>query len=425
MKVAVVSAILLAAVAGQAQTVAQPSIIGSLKVKEISLVEIDQTHVKAAVNVEVVPSRSVTLKNMRLAGLYLNGQAVFASALNQELALQKDAPTALPPLYVTVLFRDVQTVEPIRQMVDKRSVHVEGSLVADLKLNFLERLALGTQHPKAELPLDQEVPVEIGGSALQRTAVNAVLALIDTGLKAKAAANHLIPSLRPAWIRDLEAQSANVYMVESTFTIKEQDKEYQLKQDQLGFRVAPDAVITTAEAVAPWKYDAEAMGAIQSGEAKLEKKTVEVVMAPAAPGGMASSLSGKESGKTVHGSPDKDSITMGGSYGQVKVLRRASPGSMAILPLRPAATTQGLALAPAGIAGQNVWEHVAVFRLHIDPTTGQPSVEVLELGARRNGAGIQLTEPVDSAVCGSPIVAPEGVIGIVQDEDAGSLLPSE
>jgi hypothetical protein len=47
------------------------------------------------------------------------------------------------------------------------------------------------------------------------------------------------------------------------------------------------------------------------------------------------------------------------------------------------------------------------------------------MGARREGKGIHLTEPVDAAVFGSPIVTPDGVIGMVQDEQAGAFLPAD
>jgi hypothetical protein len=35
-----------------------------------------------------------------------------------------------------------------------------------------------------------------------------------------------------------------------------------------------------------------------------------------------------------------------------------------------------------------------------------------------------IVEPIDSAVFGSPIAAPDGVIGLVQDEQAGAFLPA-
>ena len=57
--------------------------------------------------------------------------------------------------------------------------------------------------------------------------------------------------------------------------------------------------------------------------------------------------------------------------------------------------------------------------------TRKPSVEVLQMKASREGKGIHLSEPVDAAVFGSPIVTPDGVIGLVQDEQTGAFLPND
>jgi hypothetical protein len=77
------------------------------------------------------------------------------------------------------------------------------------------------------------------------------------------------------------------------------------------------------------------------------------------------------------------------------------------------------------VAAQESWEQVAVFRVREDTATRKPSVEVIQLRARREGLGIRLSEPVDAAVFGSPIVTPEGVIGLVQDEQTGAFLPAD
>jgi hypothetical protein len=104
-------------------------------------------------------------------------------------------------------------------------------------------------------------------------------------------------------------------------------------------------------------------------------------------------------------------------------LRRASPTSLAVLTLHAPPAAPALAAASAVVAAQDSWEHVAVFRLRQDAVTRRPSVDVLQLGARRDGLGIHLSEPVDGAVFGSPIVTPDGVIGLVQDEQTGAFLP--
>jgi hypothetical protein len=82
-------------------------------------------------------------------------------------------------------------------------------------------------------------------------------------------------------------------------------------------------------------------------------------------------------------------------------------------------------VATAAIAAKQSWERVAVLRHHEDTATHLHTVEILQLSAHREGNGIQLSDPVDSAVFGSPIVTADGVIGMVQDEQTGTFLPAE
>jgi len=425
--IAVFGVVLSMASAVQAQIVAQAALIGTIQVKEISVVEINSSQVKVSMNLGLVPARSATLKNIRLCSLRLNGQPVFAAPLNQEIVLEKGVTTALPPLYVTMLFRDLSSVEPLSQMIDKQSVHLEGELVADLRLNFMEKLALATLHPKAEITLDQEVPAHIDDTPLLRIAARSVLAIVETALKTKSAAAHYVPDVRPGWIRDLEARAqSDVLIVESSYTIKQRGIYYPVHVGQLGFRLASGEIVTTAEADAPWKYDADFMGAMKSGEAKLEKKSQDIVLAPVNTNNATLSLSGKDFSLIMRGTPEQDSITLSDrSHGQVKVLRRDSPGSLAILTTHASISSPGLAAATAEMVAQNRWEQVAVFRLRIDQITKTSSLEILTLSAYREGKSIRLAVPVDSAVFGSPIVTPDGVIGLVQDEQVGTFLPAD
>lgn len=424
LRVALAGSILMACSAGWAQPDGQKTAIGNLDMKQIAVVEIDPSHVRVAVNLTVVPAQTATLMNMRLCAMRLNGQPVFAAPLSQEIPLKKGVLTALPPLYVTVFFRDLSTVEPLSRMIEKQSVRVEADLVADLKLNFVERLALGAQHPKVEVALSQDVPAEVGGSPLQRSLAMSILSVIDSGLKAGAMAANIVPGIKPVWIRGLETgAAANVLMVESSYTVTQGGKSYPVTQNQLGFRVASGEIVTTAEAAAPWKYDAEFMAAVHAGDAKVDKTSQRITLSPMEQNASSLSFGAREISKALRGTAEKDSVIAAGGHAQAQVLERASPDAMMVL--TPGVSSPGLPLAPPAIAAQDNWDHVAVFRLKVDPATKQPSVEVLALGARRDGKAIRLTEPVDASVFGSPIVTPDGVIGIVEDEQVGAFLPAQ
>jgi len=412
--------------AAPAQTTLTASSVGDFQVKEVNVVEIDLSHVKLAVDLNLVAARTVILENLRLCSLHLNGMPVYALPLNQELVLNKGVTTALPPIYVTILFRDVHSTDPLRRMVENQSVRLDGEMVADVRLNMVEKLALHTQHPSVALTLNQDVPVDLGGKALERNIELNILGIIDAGLKAKSMADKYIQSMEPRWIQDLQGSSqANLYVVESSYTLTQGDASYPVTSKQLGFRISPSQVVTTAEAETPWKYDAEFLDAVQSGAAKLVKNSLEMQLQPIVQGDPLR-LSTKDFTVEMRGTAGDDSvIAVSGKHSKMKVLRRASPGTLAVLTLHAPPASQALAAAPAAVATQDSWEHVAVFRLRTDAVTKQLSVDVLIMGARHDGQGIRLSEPVDAAVFGSPIVTPDGVIGLVQDEKTGAFLPTD
>ena len=426
LRVAIAGIGVFAAGAGLAQPVMQPPSVGDFQLKEVSVAEIDTSHVKLAVDLNLTPAQSATLENLRLCSLHLNGLLVFASPMNQEIVLNKGVVTALPPLYVTILFRDLQSTDPLRRMVENQSVRVEGELVADVRLTMMEKLVLHTQHPSVVVPLNQDVPVDLGGKALERNIELAILQVIDAGFKAKAMTDKYIQGLQPQWIRDLQANGpANLFAVESSYTLKQANASYPVASIQLGFRIAPAGVVTTAESQSPWKYDAEFLEAVQSGTAKLVKKSKEIQLRPLVQGGILR-LSSRDFTVDLRGTQEEDTlISANGKHGKMKVLQRASPTALAVLTLHAAPDTQALSPAPAAMVAQDSWEHIAVFRLRVDAATKNLSVEVLRLGAHREGQGIRLNVPVDAAVFGSPIVTPDGVIGLVQDEQTGAFLPTD
>jgi len=416
------------------QSAAPASMVEDLKVKEVGLAEIDISHIKLSVDLNLTATQSVTMESLRIGSLHINGLPVFAAPLNQEIVLKKGVPTALPPLYVTVLFRDLHTVEPLKRMIQNQTVKIEGNVVASVQLNMIEKLALHTQHPTVEITLSQDVPAALSISIFERSVALSILGVIDSGLQATVASGQLVPG-RPAWIHDLEAQApASLYAVESSYALTQAGANFPVVSLSLGFRIASSKVVTSAESEAPWKYDAEFLTAVQSGSAKLVKNSPEILLRPLTAGDPLR-LSAKDFTVETRGSTEGDNLiaVSGDKHAKIQVLRRASPNSLALLTLAapPAATAvaapgaSGLAAAMATVTAKDSWEQVAVFRLREDEATKKPTVELLTMAARRDGKGIQLSEPVDAAVFGSPIVTPDGVIGLVQDEQTGAFLPDD
>jgi len=414
------------------------SAFGTMKVVGTSISEIDPSHLRVAVDLSVTPSRSATLSGVRLTSLKLNGLPVYAEPLNEEIVLVKEKPVALPPLYVTVQLRDVTSVEPLREMIEKEVVHVQGHMVADVKLGFLEKLVMHTEHPRVSLSLASDVPVSIGSGPFEKTAALAILTVVDFGFKTGIVQEGL-STLESPWQRDLEKLAkTNLMEVESSYSLKEKDSSYPVSLDQLGFKLKSGVVITTAEVKEPWAYDTEFLGRIKSGEAKLVKNSGEILLfAPSSrsSSGIADaySLTHKDFKLSERGDKGKEAVITEAAdlkddkvdLTKVKIRPRNAPGSLSVITFAGKAPAGGFDVAPASVTAQDSWTKVAVYRLVSDSQTGKDTVDVVVLPARRDGKSIHFERPVDSSFFGSPILVPEGVLGVVQDEETGAFLPED
>jgi hypothetical protein len=400
--------------------------VGTVEVKNVSISGISVSHVEVGVSLMLVPTQSATLKNIQICSLRLNGLPVFAAPLNQEIVLHRGESVALPPIAISVFFRDLNTARPLREMIEKQSVHVQGEMVSSVQVGFLGKLALHSQHPKVLVPISQDVAVEVGGSSLERNLALGVLQALDTEMENNGTAAKLIDGIRPIWIRDVEtAAQPNLYIVESSYALSQGATPYRVNAEALGFRMSSGKILTTAEMVNPWKYDMEFLTAMNAGSVKLVKKSEELTLRPLA-GSAPGLLQGTDFTSETRGTAEGDKLTaVGKSRDQVQLLRRASPSSMALLTLHGAPPAGGLMAASAGVLAQDGWDKVIVFRLRTGAGSSDRFVEPLQIGATRDGNSIHLTQPIDDAVFGSPIMTPDGVIGIVQDEQTGTFLPPD
>ncbi len=404
--------------------------LGVVKVQGTRVTEIDNSHLRVAVDLIMTPSQTATLEDLHLASLRLNGLPAFAEPLSQQINLVQGKDTALPPVYITLQFRDVTTVTPLREMIEKQSVHVQGQVSAGIKMNFLDRLALHIQHPRVSLTLNDQVPVTFASSPLQRQAALGILTLVEFGLHGTAIARKDIPGFESPWVHDLAAQASNNLLhAQTTYQIKEGKSTYPVAFDQLAFRLASGCVVVTAEAIRPWDFDPEFLGRLKSGEIKMVKKSTDLQLHSIGRQSQPLSLMQGDFTLEQRGSTEQQGLIV--QHGEaenatrVNLRRRATPDALGLILLKNPPVAGGFAIAPAATSQLQGWDKVAVYRMMQDPATGQRSVDVIQLSAKRDGQSIHFDEPVDPSFFGSPILVPEGVLGVVQDEQVGAFLPAD
>jgi hypothetical protein len=408
--------------------------LGSIAVTSTRIADLTADGVTIAVDLSLTPARTVAVESIRLSALSVNTLPIHADPIDRIIELTKDKPTALPELKVKVLFRDLTTVAPLRQMVDTQVVHIQGQANAALHATFLEKLALGAAHPVVAVPFSQDVPILLPDSPYARQAADTILTFVQAGLDAGMSGKATL--LDPDWIKTLRLQAPYaLFKVETRYTIEQSRKPYPIAVDLLAFQLAAGPILTTPEAQTPWEYEPDFLARIQTGEARLEPQATDVELFPVTRTGSAptpgNTLRLTRNDFTLHerGTPTRTKTLVDEkSLTSVQVRNRVDPANLLVIaPQSPAAAgwpTQGLPLAAATPASQTTWPKLAVFRLLPKTPASAASIELIQLSAHLDGSLLRFDQPLDPAAFGSPVVAPEGVVAIVQDETTAALLPA-
>jgi hypothetical protein len=408
--------------------------LGNISVASMRIADLTPDGVVIAVDLSLTPARTVALDSIWLSGLSVNSLPIHADPIDRLIQLPKGKPAPLPQLTVKVFFRDLTTVAPLRQMVDSQMVHVQGQANATLHATFLEKLALGAAHPVVAIPFSQDVPIALPDSPYAKQAADTILTFVQAGLDAGVAGKATL--LDPDWIKTLRSQASSaLFRVETRYTLEQSQKPYPISVNLLAFQLAAGPILTTPEARTPWEYEPDFLARIQSGEARLAPDSTEVQLYPVSLTGAPPArdatllLTRKDFTLREQGTPTRTkTIVDAKSIASVEVRNRVDPANLlSIAPQSPTAPgwpTQGLPLAAAPPPSQTAWPKLAVFRL-IPKTPGSAaSIELVQLSAHRDGSLLRFDQPLDPAAFGSPVVSPEGVVAIVQDETTAALLPA-
>jgi hypothetical protein len=371
-------------------------------------------------------SKSVEVQRVSFSEMRINGMPFYVAPITKSFKLEKGQQYSLPELSVMIYFRDLESVAPLRAVIENKSVQMTGRLAIELKLALIERIALRQSRPEAVSYFAQEAPVQIAGGPVAQKAMLATLDVVQRGLESADSLARRLQIRQSAWQKELEQNAASLLRVRATYALISGHKKYQFATETLGFLVSPTLAVIPSEVLAPWKYDAELLAATKEGKTKIDESSLNLLVWPAsAPPDADKALTLTKKNFTVEtvGHSESKKVILPNREKTVSVQKRAS-GNLALLHFTDA-TASGLTLAPEAVTQNGQWDRLAVFRLR-SGEGGRPAMpEVIYVAANRQKADIELADPVDASVFGSPIIAPEGVIGIVQDETEGMLLPDK
>jgi hypothetical protein len=383
----------------------------TIRVDSASFADVTADRVHFELTLGISSSVHLTLKSARFETMRINGLPLYIAPLPGKLDLdpaQKWQSVRLAP--ITVYFRDLETLAPLRRLVSDETAEFEGQVRVELDLPLA---------PRVVLPLRQRTSVTVPGGSVGRKAILTTLAGADATVRF---GGDVVKRVRRffGWTDDLlEQYGPSLFLVETRYRYSYEGRNIERTARSTGFLIAADRVVTTAEALRPWVYDAEAAQRLESGAAVLDDLFYDVRVWPAG------TPPGDNTALTLHnhrlkvagvGSAVENVLVAGnGRVRGVQLGKRDAEGNVAIMELL-GHTTAGEPM--RGLTpGAQEWDRVAVFRIPASRTDG--SVDMIYVKGRRSGDRILLSESVDSAAFGSPLALPDGAIGMLQDETSG------
>jgi hypothetical protein len=383
----------------------------TLRVDSVSFIDAaaDRVHLEVALGVST--HVHLTLKSARFETMRLNGMPLYIAPLAGKLDLdpaKKWQSVRLAP--ITIYFRDLETLAPLRRLVNDETAEFEGQARVELDL---------APAPRVVLPLRQRTPVAVPGGSVGREAILATLTAADATLHVGGEVAGRVREFF-GWTDGLVKQyGPSLFLIEARYRYSHDGRNVVRTARSAGFAIAANRIVTTAEALRPWAYDAEAALLLESGAAVLDDQFYDVRVWPAgapAGGDTAFTLHNHRLKAAAIGSAvESVLVATGGNVRGVRLGKRDAEGNAGVVEL--------LGQARAGVPVQGVatpameWDHVALFRFPASRTDA--SVDMIYVSVRRSGDRIRLSEPVDSTAFGSPLVLPGGAIGMLQDETSG------
>ena len=415
----------VAAVAGQ--TAQMQNDMVTVAVDRVQITSIQSDRAQFDVLAHVTAARNLTIKRVRFEQMRLQGIPVYLGPMEERLQLEKGTAMSLPPIPLTIYYRDLHSLDPLANAVRDGTARVQGKARIDLDVSMLERAATGQWTVRADVPVDISAPVDIPRGSAGRTAAVATLHAAQAAVDLGGSVFGALGGTATQSDEDLRTQyTPSLLVAESHYSLDFKDKGHvDIVVRGLGIRVSADKFLVAGEMLEPWKYDADAATALQTGSAHMVDGSADLLVWPA--GGSldpASARSQKQGLIQVVRKPGGSERTRvpGGKQGtEIRLARRDSDDNLAVLRFTRAEDNgAAVPLAPEDARKNGSWDRLTLFRID-----SKGALEALSTPATRKDNRILLEDPVDDSAFGSLLICAQGGLGMVQDERSGVILQGQ
>lgn len=394
--------------------------LGDVTISNVSLSDFDADGVEMEVEIQATANATTTLRSLTLERVTLNGLRVTVPPLRGEFRLRAGQPIAgMPPLHTRIPFRELESLEPLRQIVRDGSVRVQGVLRGQIQLNLFQTLALRGGGAWIVKRIDHNVPVEIPGGEIGRLAALTTLTAAEPMWIASDTLRRAWQSAQERVLRaaDLPEIARSIVALETRFDLKARTGDtVSLRHLSSGFSMGGGRILAPAESIEPWMFDPEIAEAIATRDVSPVDSSVEIVATTAsadAPPAIFSSLQGGLSvGRKLSSTSTLISTT---TRRRIRVRLRADDANAARLEVRG---WNQSALPEAD--RREEWQPAAILIPRRQGNRVAP--ELLHTAIRFNDGRYQIRDAVDAAAFGSPVWTERGVAALLQDESSAAEL---
>ena len=378
--------------------------------------------------------KSVTIRRIYFQDVRANGIPVRVEPYATEFKTSKKDPVDLPaPLECTITFSDLESVVPLKEMIDREKITVTGQSFIEVKLSTLQKIAVRAKRLVLPVPLKEEMPLEMfSGSPLLRMAASGILTTLADPQSAAAIALAKEHVAKMAGARTLEQKgSESLYLIYTEYTLRDPKSgaAEKFSQSGTGFLLSADGQLVTAKRVVePWKFDPQTVLMITRDGLEVDPKSVRHAAWPAGssilggdgtPDFTTGSDSEKQTLQVVKTTPDKfEKVEYQEPDSNEKVsldLHAGGENDLALLKLS-GEKFQPLPVAADSTVAAGAKLSLLGFPYGLSQPKATPNPEEAEV-ANAEG-GIHLTRTLSPGQSGAPLVTPEGkVVALCSEPD--------
>ena len=374
--------------------------------------------------------RDATIRKIYFQNVRVGGFPVHIETFDQEFKVSKKEAVDLPaPIKCSLVYSDLESVEPLKELVDQDKARITGESFIEVKLNTLQKIALRTKQLVIPVKFNEEVPLEMfSDSPLLKMAATKVLDILSdpsTSAAISLAKEHVAQLTRERTLSSLGRGSVYLIYCEYALRNPKTGTSEKFTQAGTGFVVSADGKLLTAKRVIqPWKFDPQIAFLMNRYHLELETKSYKLAAWPAGarvlaangqPDFQTAPSDGPQSLQVVKTAPDRFEKTnyRDPESGESATLDLDTPAEndVALLQLR-GDKFQPLALADsANSITPNFQATLIAYPYGLSQSEAAP--KLIAVKATRQGAVIKLDQGLIPGESGAPLVNAEGkVLGL-------------